>query len=191
MASFPNFSNSADTFSLAAASWANTGKPPAQAFRFDVPRDTTGFEPFLITPYQHGVCIEFAGLVECWTEMWSFHNNFRYGTVAVAPQVWFGDPLDMGGIMIQGNQVFHVENGIPVIDEWYSSIICQRFQETSHGDLRLIVRGAGDGFQFRIGAPNAETVACEIDANGIHVDGVNLVTKIEELETRIAALEGA
>jgi len=169
-------------------SWASTGQPPALAVAIDIPRSSGPAKRLYISPYAHGLAIEYDGLVEFWTEKVSFHNNFRT-TGGKAPEVWVGDPLDTGGVLLQGKQNFQVVNGMPVITGEWSEIVAQRFNETSHGDMRYIVRGSQDKHEFRGGPGGAEIVYASIGPQGLIVNGVNVMTELAYLKSKIAAME--
>ena len=178
-----------DTDSLLSASWATTGKPAAKALVYDVPKESIGIERLYITPYAHGLGIEYAGLIEVWSTKFSIHNNFRYDSIPVAPQLWVGNPLDSGGVSVQGMQDFTVVNGLPVVSNQWSEIVSQTFLGGSHGDMRYIVRGGNDKHEFRGGLSGSELIYGSIGPQGLVINGVNYTTLIASMKSRLDALE--
>ena len=178
-----------DSESLLSASWATTGKPVAKALVYDVPRATLGAERLYITPYAHGLGIEYAGLIEVWSTKFSIHNNFRYDSIPKSPQLWVGNPLDTGGFSVWGEQEFTVVGGLPVVTNQWIEIASQTFLEQSHGDIRYIVRGENDKHEFRGGLKGSEQIYGSIGPQGLVINGVNYTTLIASLKGRLDALE--
>jgi hypothetical protein len=199
------FSIKPDTESLAGiTSWAD-GRPVADAIMYEVPQLDGTKRKLYITPYAHGLCIEYDGVVEFWTEKVSFHNNFRRGG-GRAPEVWIGDPLDMGGLLLQGMQtlrkdaagtyVVNPETGNPYVDAHWTEIVSRSFANdagggNSHGDIRYIVRGVQDKHEWRGGPRNAEVVYGAIGPQGLVVNGVNVLTELAALKHRLDSMEQA
>lgn len=115
---------------------------------------------FFITPYNAGMAIEFKGVVECWVEEWSIHNNNRGGGALGEPaMLWIGDNKDLGGLRLSGVTDL-AETTI------YVEIVSERFDNTSHGDMRFIVRNTTDAFSFRSGAVGADAAVATITGTG-------------------------
>jgi hypothetical protein len=118
---------------------------------------------FFITPYNAGMSIEFKGIVECWVEDWSIHNNNRGGGLIGEPaNLWIGDNLDIGGVRISG--VINADQSVQ-----YGEIVSERFTDLSHGDLRFVVRDDADGFGFRWGAKDADVEKVRITKTGVRI----------------------
>ncbi len=120
----------------------------------DIP-DPDGAQHFIITPYRYGVALEYRGTIETWSAAFSIHNHAELypdqGGV-----LWVGDNLDTGGVMVTA------KTG----QEEYGSVTVQKFSRQSGGDLRFVVRGAGDGFEFRAGPDGQERVGARVSAQG-------------------------
>ncbi len=151
--------------------------------------------------YSSGALEEFGGTIEIWCHDYSIHNYNKGGATPYGQpaRFWVGNPSDTGGGMLSGVQVCVMnEDGLTysVTDQWFE-IVSQRFGRTTHGDIRLIVRGPGDKIEFRGGpeaAPpakhgSAETVYGHIGPDGLTVLGVDITAKLLALEARLAALE--
>src|SRR3954462_4298710 len=61
--------------------------------------DVRGGLHFMILPYEHGMAIEYNGVVEGWTQEFSIHNNAQNGQRQGAI-LWVGNEDDTGGLRI-------------------------------------------------------------------------------------------
>ncbi len=115
--------------------------------------------PFMITPYEYGMCVEFeGGLVECWVGGWSIHRSLQGGQNAFAT-LWVGDDLDLGG--------FYAKARYLNSSSMYTEIASQQFTGATHGPLRLRAVAPSDGIWFLQGpesSPSRMVTVCEISA---------------------------
>lgn len=108
--------------------------------------DPDGGRHLFVMPYEFGMAIEYNGVVECWVNDWSIHNNGE-GDEVEGARLWIGNHDDTGGVLITG---YKVE------DELHGTIAAQLFEGESGGDLRLEVREPDDGVEVRSG-PTGQT----------------------------------
>jgi hypothetical protein len=118
--------------------------------------DPNGGQHLLIGPYQFGMSIEYNGAVECWVNDWSIHNNQQGGDLDPA-RLWVGNHDDTGGVLITA----HRREG-----RRYGEVVSQLFSRASGGDLRFVVRGTADAWDFRAGAEGLERPVLRVSAQG-------------------------
>jgi len=147
------------------------------------PRDGTGHTlggpvDFSIVPYNAGMAIDFKGIVECWVEDWSIHNNNKGGGAIGEPAIlWVGDNLDLGGVRMSGV----CNSDLSVM---YSEICSETFAKGTHGPLHLIVRSVTDAFHFNVGAVGSEATKVSIHGSGKVGIGTDKTEPICALEVK-------
>lgn len=127
------------------------------ALRIKNPSDS---KYFWITPYRYGMGVEYDGTLEFWVVDFSVKGNPR-STVGhpIPPRFWVDDNLDLGGLRMSG-----VVNAGQTVQ--YNEIVSERFDHTSHGNMRFILRDSTDQFDFRQGANNADASFLRLNPSG-------------------------
>lgn len=135
--------------------WRGTN-PPMRMRMSRAQPDVNGGQHFMVVPYEYGTAIEYNGTVECWVNEWSIHNNSQGGDREGAV-LWVGNHDDTGGLMISSFN----RNGVK-----FTELISQLFTRESGGDMRFIVRGTNDKFEFRAGPSGDAPVRFQVNAGG-------------------------
>jgi hypothetical protein len=153
-------------FSHAASNWIDEAGPQARLRVSRAEPDNKGAKHFLIAPYRYGMALEYDGVVECWVEEWSIHNNAKGEGHNRPAKLWVGNNQDTGGLYLSA-----IEEG--EAPTRYAEIIAQRFTGQSNGYMRFVVRNAGeDYFSFQFGPQGNEQEHVRIDVSGVTAEGV-------------------
>ncbi len=117
--------------------------------------------PFMVTPYEYGMCFEFEqGVVEWWVGEFSVHRSEN--TTSGQPTYacfWVGDDADLGGFFAKG-RYYGPGNML-------TEIASQCFDGTTHGPLRIRSVLASDGIWFLSGPESAAKrliTICEVSS---------------------------
>jgi hypothetical protein len=178
---------SADSVSvLSTTGWA----PGADQTHLRLSRSTTdpsGGKDFLITPYEFGTAVEYAGVIEVWSKAFSVHG---YG--ANSPNFWVDDEGDLGGLLVQG-RVDPLPNG-------HVRIAAQRFDGSSHGTIIFTVRNPEDVFNFTSGGITnipehllvsiGQVLSPAVQASALQVRSPSVLTALESDELAGRGLVG-
>lgn len=102
--------------------------------------DAGGGKDFLITPYEFGIAVEYAGVEEHWVNEFSVHRGPGF-TYSGGAKMWVGDDVDGGGAFITARNI----GGNRFVD-----IVSKQWDGSPHGPLRL--RSANsEGIYFQTG----------------------------------------
>lgn len=128
-----------------------------QAFRLAHPDDPRGLRPghvegpvdFFIVPYNAGVAIDFHGIVECWVEEWSIHNNNRQGNPAGdEARLWVGNNLDTGAILLTA----HCDGEDTDPRNRWVRLVSRNFAgDEGNGSMQFVLVDDEDDFLFMTG----------------------------------------
>ena len=119
--------------------------------------DVSGGQHFLVTPYEFGMAIEYNGLVECWVDEWSIHNNNQGGGDSGA-SLWVGNHHDTGGLHVTASSG---------VGQAFGRLTTELFSGENGGDLQFVLRDEdANQFSFLVGAAEAETERVRIDGFG-------------------------
>jgi hypothetical protein len=129
--------------------WSN--EPPMRVRISRAEADNSGAEHMLLLPYEYGIALEYAGVVEAWVTDFSVHGR---GTGA---RLWIGNNDDTGGILISATR----RSGVR-----FAEITSQLFSGETGGSLRFTVRAPSDAFEFRSGPNEHDTTKARITADG-------------------------
>jgi hypothetical protein len=135
-----------------------TNPEPYQRLRLSSPIDPRGDAPghtpggplhLFVGPYSHGMAIECKGVVECWVEDWSIHNNNR-GEKDVSgdeARLWVGNNIDTGGLFMSA----HTSEPDDPRKRW-CRIVSRNFDgDQGNGPIQFVVRDPSDHFSFGAG----------------------------------------
>lgn len=134
-----------------------TTAEPYQRLRLSSPVDPRENSPghtvggsldLFIVPYNSGMAIDCKGIVECWVEDWSIHNNNRGGgAIGDEARLWVGNNGDSGGVYISA----HSEEADDPRKRW-CRIVSRNFGgNQGNGPMQFIVRDRLDYFSFMSG----------------------------------------
>src|SRR4051812_19781051 len=137
--------------------WAK--KPPMRVRVSRAAPDGVGGQHFMLVPYQYGMAVEYNGVLECWTEQFSIHNNTqgakagkRRGAI-----LWVGNQEDSGGLKVTAHRS---------ADGAWAELSSELFSGESGGDLRFRVGSPSDAFDFRSSPGGRENTFLRISADG-------------------------
>jgi len=105
--------------------------------------DARGAKDLLVLPYEFGMALEYPGIVECWVDSMSIHNNTRNNDRGAT--LWVGNHDDSGGLRLTG----YSQKG-----KRYGRLGTELFNGGSGGDLRLAVHDPTDAVEVRTGPGN-------------------------------------
>lgn len=160
----------ADVFSHAASNWIGEVGPMARLRVSRTEPDNRGGKDLLICPYRFGMAIEYDGVVECWVQEWSIHNNSQSSGVNKPAILWVGNHEDTGGLYMSAHEL-----GDPPVR--FCELVSQRFTGQPAGYMRFVVRDPQqDYFSFQVGPQGAESEHVRIDDNGVRAANVRTDT---------------
>ena len=112
------------------------GAPVEARLRVSRAEPAFGAQHFLITPYEHGMAMEYPGVLEAWVGEFSI-NGAGYGKGGT---LWVGNHHDSGGVHTRASSR-------ETLGLW-GEISTEKFGGGEHGPLRLRTVGAADAVEI-------------------------------------------
>lgn len=157
-----------------------TENPPMRLRVSRAESDDRGGRHLLLVPYAFGMAVEYAGVIEVWSQELSVHNNSQGGNDDSA-KLWVGNHTDTGGVAISASD----RPGSPK----FAQFAAQTFSEGPHGDIRFVVREPNGRFDFRVGPPDGEQAVAAVTAEGTVQAGGDVSAQGDVSATNIRAAD--